>query len=102
MASLLCNIRDPWMLQGEENLASAPHGAQLMFEYFGSFKNALLSTYLVTFEFSDARDGLGTLWPTLYVILMCLYNFIILVIMLNMLISLMADLFNIIKIKQKV
>ena len=74
----------------------------MLYERFGTFQNALLSSYLVTFFNSDPRDALTTARPTLYIILMCAFNFIILVIMINMLISMMFDIFGMIKIKQKV
>ena len=89
-----------------QNVDSLPSGneevVKTLAERFGSFQRALLSTYLVTFYWSDARLGLDTLWPVVYVVLMCAFNFLILVIMINMLISLIADLFTVIKLKQKV
>ena len=90
------------MIQGDKNVLSSPPDAQVLYERYGNFQDALLSTFLVSFGYEDARAALVTLWPTVSVILLCLYNFLLIVIMLNMLITLMGDLFKTIKDKQDV
>ena len=77
-------------------------GAQIVYERFGTFQNSLLSSFLVTFFYSDPREGMTAPSPILYIILLCIYDFIILILMINMLIALIYDLFSIIKLKQQV
>ena len=62
---------------------------------YGDFQDALLSTFLVSFGFEDARAALDTLWPTVSIILLCIFNFLVIIIMLNMLITLMGALLSI-------
>lgn len=46
----------------------------------------------VSFGFEDARQALQTMWPEISIIMLCIYNFLLIVILLNMLITLMGDL----------
>ena len=68
-------------VQGEQNKAYAPLDAQLLYSRYGTFKDALLSSFLVSFGYEDARAALATLWPTVSIILLCLYNFLLIIIM---------------------
>jgi hypothetical protein len=73
-----------------------------LFEEYGSFPDALLSTYASTYGGEDPRLALYTIWPSVSIVLICMYNFLIIVILLNMIITLMGDLYKKIKDKQEV
>ncbi len=90
----------PCILQNPDTDVS--EGAQTLSDRYTNFQRALLSTFLVSFEFEDARNALDTMWPAIAIILMCIFNFLLLIVMLNMIITLMADLYKAIKDKQDV
>lgn len=67
---------------------------QVLFAHYGSLGNALLSSFLVMFGNEDPRLALETAWPQVATTLLCIYNFLLIVVLLNMLITLMADVYN--------
>ncbi len=78
--------------------------AQKLLDGFDTFQNALLTAYLTTFGFQDASavQKMGTSWSAISVLLLCIFNFLLIVIMLNLIITLMGDLFKKIKGQQEV
>ncbi len=81
-----------------ENL---PLEARKLVEQFSTFQDALLSSYLTTFDKIDARATKGTTWAWVAIILICIFNFLLIVIMLNLIITVMGDLFKKIKAQQE-
>ncbi|MEW5305080.1 MAG: hypothetical protein WDW36_007644 [Sanguina aurantia] len=61
---------------------------------YANFGVAMLSSSLVVLGQSNPRDALGSEWPAVATIIYCLYVFLIVVILLNMLISLMSGIFQ--------
>eukprot|EP00798_Chlamydomonas_sp_ICE-L_P018926 gene18926-25491_t len=64
-----------------------------MWRYFHSFGIALMSAYMTTFNALDPHDALPTRHPEVAIILICVFNFIIILLLTNMLITLMADIY---------
>ncbi|GAX75027.1 hypothetical protein CEUSTIGMA_g2473.t1 [Chlamydomonas eustigma] len=87
---------------GRSNLEAQPFKLRKLFDEYGTFPDALLSAYASTYGGEDPRLALHTIWPSVSIVLICMYNFLIIVILLNMIITLMGDLYKKIKDKQEV
>ncbi|KAJ9517001.1 hypothetical protein QJQ45_027354 [Haematococcus lacustris] len=74
--------------------APASDGAVMLFNHYGDFGSALLSAFLVMFGNEDPRNALQTDWPQVATVLLCLYNFTLIVVLLNMLITLMGEVYK--------
>ncbi|KXZ50265.1 hypothetical protein GPECTOR_17g904 [Gonium pectorale] len=64
---------------------------------YGNFGNSLLNVYLVMFQQGDPHGALTSEYSHFAVLLYCVYMFAVLVVLLNMIITLMADIFQKVK-----
>ncbi|GIL43770.1 hypothetical protein Vafri_1390 [Volvox africanus] len=64
---------------------------------YGSFWNSLLNVYLVMFSIGDPHEAIQTEYGHFAILLFCVYMFALLVVMLNMIITLMADIYQKVK-----
>ncbi|KAG1679114.1 hypothetical protein FOA52_000469 [Chlamydomonas sp. UWO 241] len=80
------------------------HASASIFRRFPGYENfqgAILSLYLSQMQNQDARAAYSTMWSHLAIAVMCLYCFLANVIMLNLIITLMSDLYANIKKEQQ-
>ncbi|EFJ51236.1 hypothetical protein VOLCADRAFT_88109 [Volvox carteri f. nagariensis] len=64
---------------------------------YGDFGNSLLNVYLVMFTIGDPHKAAETEYGHFAILLFCVYMFALLVVMLNMIITLMADIYQKVK-----
>ncbi|GIL81855.1 hypothetical protein Vretimale_1435 [Volvox reticuliferus] len=74
-----------------------PDDPRTMGKLYGSFWNSLLNVYLVMFSIGDPHDAIETEYGHFAILLFCVYMFALLVVMLNMIITLMADIYQKVK-----
>eukprot|EP00798_Chlamydomonas_sp_ICE-L_P023436 gene23436-30721_t len=65
----------------------------ILFTKFNKFGRALMTTYMTTYEAINPHDALLSRHPVVSIILICAFNFIVILLLTNMLITLMADIY---------
>ncbi|GFH15519.1 uncharacterized protein HaLaN_11759, partial [Haematococcus lacustris] len=86
--------------QGSADAPAVSAGSAVLFSHYGDFGGALLSAFLVIFGNEDPRNALETDWPQIATVLLCIYNFTLVVVLLNMLITLMGEVYKKVVLKE--
>ncbi|KAG2499706.1 hypothetical protein HYH03_002641 [Edaphochlamys debaryana] len=77
-----------------------PDGTEGLGSMYGDFGNSLLNVYTFMFSMGEPLAAAGTEYSHFAVFLFCCYLFALLVVLLNMLITLMADIYQKVKVIQ--
>lgn len=83
-------------------VASHPQGTDQfdVFPFYDNIGNSLLSLFISQLQNQDTRSALNTMYSQVAIIVCCLYAFLANIIMINLIITLMSDLFTSIKQEQ--
>ncbi|GFR49848.1 hypothetical protein Agub_g11948 [Astrephomene gubernaculifera] len=97
LATLYISFAVAFMVLFRNSPSTNDDGSTGMGGLYGSFGNALLNVYLIMFQIGDPHDSADSEYGHFAILLFCTYMFALLVVLLNMLITLMADIYQKVK-----